>query len=136
MARVLLSFVALFFAVTGCATPTGDPPARPSAPGTVPTAARSSSTTVPSPAASTRATITIKATSEEKRPLGDQRRAACRKDENQCYEPGTNKKCQTGGCVNAARGVTQRDGEAERDKWLRDHPGWCPAGTQGAVAPC
>ncbi len=45
-------------------------------------------------------------------------------------------KCQTGGCVNAARGMTQRDVERERDQWLRQHPGWCPAGETGAVAPC
>jgi hypothetical protein len=26
--------------------------------------------------------------------------------------------------------------ESARQKWLREHPGWCPVGTQGAVAPC
>ncbi|WIV58190.1 hypothetical protein [Amycolatopsis nalaikhensis] len=44
--------------------------------------------------------------------------------------------CQTGGCLNAARGLTQEDVERERDAWLATHPGWCAVGTTGAVAPC
>jgi len=66
----------------------------------------------------------------------EQRRTACLKDASQCYEPGTNTKCQTGGCVNAARGLTQRDVLKQRDDWLRAHPGWGPAGETGAVGPC
>ncbi|MFD8494791.1 hypothetical protein [Amycolatopsis sp. NPDC059657] len=64
------------------------------------------------------------------------RKAACLKDETQCYEPGTNIKCSTGGCVNAARGLTQADVASATQKWLREHPGWCAAGETGAVAPC
>ncbi|WP_328646229.1 hypothetical protein OHS58_44215 [Amycolatopsis sp. NBC_00348] len=44
--------------------------------------------------------------------------------------------CATGGCLNAARGMSQADVERERDAWLAKHPGWCAAGTTGAVAPC
>jgi hypothetical protein len=44
--------------------------------------------------------------------------------------------CQTGGCLNAARGLSQEDIDRERDAWLATHPGWCAAGTTGAVAPC
>ncbi|WP_370942129.1 hypothetical protein AB5J62_23785 [Amycolatopsis sp. cg5] len=64
------------------------------------------------------------------------RKAACLKDGTQCYEPGTNVKCSTGGCVNAARGLRQADVESITQKWLREHPGWCAAGETGAVAPC
>lgn len=44
--------------------------------------------------------------------------------------------CQTGGCLNAARGLSQEDVIRERDAWLATHPGWCAAGVTGAVAPC
>jgi hypothetical protein len=44
--------------------------------------------------------------------------------------------CATGGCLNAARGMSQEDVERERDAWLANHPGWCAVGTTGAVAPC
>ncbi|GLY44235.1 hypothetical protein Amsp01_102580 [Amycolatopsis sp. NBRC 101858] len=44
--------------------------------------------------------------------------------------------CQTGGCLNAARGMSQEDVDRERDAWLATHPGWCAVGTTGAVAPC
>jgi hypothetical protein len=44
--------------------------------------------------------------------------------------------CQTGSCLNAARGLSQQDVERERDAWLATHPGWCAAGETGAVAPC
>jgi hypothetical protein len=44
--------------------------------------------------------------------------------------------CQTGSCLNAARGLSQQDVERERDAWLAAHPGWCAAGETGAVAPC
>jgi hypothetical protein len=44
--------------------------------------------------------------------------------------------CQTGGCLNAARGLSQQDVERERDAWLATHPDWCAAGETGAVAPC
>jgi hypothetical protein len=63
-------------------------------------------------------------------------RAACLRDENECYEPGTNRRCQTGGCVDAARGITQSEKNAATEKWLKEHPGYCAFGTQGAVGPC
>ncbi|MEV4148057.1 hypothetical protein AB0J40_30630 [Amycolatopsis sp. NPDC049691] len=44
--------------------------------------------------------------------------------------------CQTGSCLNAARGLTQEQVLRERDAWLATHPGWCAAGETGAVAPC
>ncbi|MFJ9784654.1 hypothetical protein ACIRSS_34130 [Amycolatopsis sp. NPDC101161] len=44
--------------------------------------------------------------------------------------------CRTGGCLNAARGLSQEDVERERNAWLATHPGWCAVGTTGAVAPC
>ncbi|WIY03159.1 hypothetical protein QRX60_04635 [Amycolatopsis mongoliensis] len=44
--------------------------------------------------------------------------------------------CRTGGCLNAARGMSQEDVDRERDAWLATHPGWCAVGTTGAVAPC
>ncbi|MDT7805378.1 MAG: hypothetical protein QOI78_8811, partial [Actinomycetota bacterium] len=44
--------------------------------------------------------------------------------------------CQTGSCLNAARGLTQDDVIRQRDAWLATHPGWCAAGVTGAVAPC
>ncbi|NBH05712.1 hypothetical protein [Amycolatopsis sp. SID8362] len=44
--------------------------------------------------------------------------------------------CQTGSCLNAARGLTQDQVLRERDAWLATHPGWCAAGETGAVAPC
>lgn len=138
---VLMPAAALLFGATACATP--DPPARPAVttsaePTTTLPLSTEATTTVIITTSIAAAPATTKAT-ESKVPTGtktDQRRAACRKDENQCYEPGTNTKCQTGGCVDAARGMTQRDVEKERDKWLRRHPGWCPAGETGAVAPC
>jgi hypothetical protein len=63
-------------------------------------------------------------------------RAACLRDENECYEPGTNHRCETGGCVDAARGITRSEKDDATRKWLREHPGYCAVGTQGAVAPC
>ncbi|WP_329051503.1 hypothetical protein OG738_04670 [Amycolatopsis sp. NBC_01488] len=44
--------------------------------------------------------------------------------------------CQTGSCLNAARGLSQEQVIRERDAWLATHPGWCAAGETGAVAPC
>ena len=133
MTRVLLllsAAVAFFFGAMGCAAP--ETPARLTV--TVTASAQPASTVPGSAQATTSAPVTTK--SKDKRTLDEQRKAACRKDENQCYEPGTNTKCSTGGCVDAARGMTQRDVETERDKWLREHPGWCAAGETGAVAPC
>ncbi|MBB2938404.1 hypothetical protein FHX82_005482 [Amycolatopsis bartoniae] len=75
-------------------------------------------------------------TTAKAKPAPSHSRAACLRDENQCYEPGTNVKCSTGGCVNAARGLTDRDVRARTQQWLREHPGWCAAGETGAVAPC
>jgi hypothetical protein len=63
-------------------------------------------------------------------------RAACLRDENECYEPGTNHRCETGGCVDAARGITQGEKDDATERWLREHPGYCAVGSQGAVAPC
>ncbi|MGW5704497.1 hypothetical protein [Amycolatopsis japonica] len=139
MARVLILFAvaAVFFAAPACART--EPASRPAV--TVTTSVAPATTDPPS----TDVTTTVVTTSvavvptTSKVPVkskADQRKAACRKDENQCYEPGTDTKCQTGGCVNAGRGMTQRDVEKQRDKWLREHPGWCPAGETGAVAPC
>ncbi|MBB5857748.1 hypothetical protein ACFQ05_19255 [Amycolatopsis umgeniensis] len=138
MARVLLLVSAgvLFLGTVACATP--DSPARPVV--TVTTSAAPATTDPPS----TKVTTTIVATSTTAAPTtkaptktkAGQRGTACRKDASQCYEPGTSTKCQTGGCVDAARGMTQRDIEKARDQWLRRHPGWCAAGETGAVAPC
>ncbi|WP_340681722.1 hypothetical protein LCL61_23620 [Amycolatopsis coloradensis] len=63
-------------------------------------------------------------------PAKTEAQAACRKDEDQGSEPGTNIKCRTG------RGMTRRDVEKQRDGWLRRHPGWCASGETEAVAPC
>ncbi len=107
MARVLLLVpaVALFFAAVGCAAPGA--PAPPPVSVTVTASAQPTLTSVPSTEATTTVMITVETTTttkaKDKRSLAEQRKAACRKDENQCYEPGTNTKCQTGGCVNAAR---------------------------------
>lgn len=59
---------------------------------------------------------------------------ACQYDESQCYMNG--QQCATASCVNAARGMTQEDVNQQRDEWLRENPGYCPAGETGAVAPC
>ncbi|UUV31854.1 hypothetical protein NQK81_45210 [Amycolatopsis roodepoortensis] len=122
MARVLLllSVAVSCFVAVACARPA--PPARPPVTATPTTSVVSTSTT------------TTPTTS--KVPAKTKGRVACRKDENHCSEPGTDTKCQTGGCVNAGRGMTQRDVEKQRDEWLRRHPGWCAAGETGAVAPC
>ncbi|ANN17948.1 hypothetical protein SD37_21380 [Amycolatopsis orientalis] len=137
---LLLLSAAVFFCGTAYASP--DPPTRPVvtvttsvAPTTVSPTELTTTVVVPSITAAP-PTTKPPTTTKTKRLTADQRRAACRKDENQCYEPGTNIKCQTGGCVDRARGLTQRDVETERDKWLREHPGWCPVGETGAVAPC
>ncbi|KFU77241.1 hypothetical protein SAMN04489729_0594 [Amycolatopsis lurida] len=125
MARVLLVLsVAVSCFVVACAKQA--PPARP--PVTVTTTAEVTTTVV------TASTTAAPATS--KAPADTKAQAACREDEDQCAEPGTNIKCRTGGCVNAGRGMTQRDIEKQRDEWLRRHPGWCAAGETGAVAPC
>ncbi|MFI7119972.1 hypothetical protein [Amycolatopsis sp. NPDC049868] len=138
MARALvLIAVAAVFIAPACAR--SEPASRPAV--TVTTSVGPAATDPPS----TVVTTTVVTTSVTAAPTtskvpaktkADQRRAACRKNENQCYEPGTDTKCQTGGCVNAGRGMTQRDVEEQRDKWLREHPGWCAAGETGAVAPC
>jgi hypothetical protein len=134
---VLVAVAAVFFAALACART--EPASRPA--GTVTTSVEPAAPDPPS----TEVTTTIVTTSVPAAPTtgklpsktkADQRKAACRKDEDQCYEPGTDTRCQTGGCVNAGRGMTQRDVEKKRDKWLREHPGWCPAGETGAVAPC
>jgi hypothetical protein len=137
---LLISSAFLLAMSTACASPAANQPAplvvsttraatTVAQPSTTP--APSSAQTTPTPTA-TAATTTSKPKTTPKK----HSRAACLKDENQCYEPGTNIKCQTGGCVNAARGLTQSSVGSGRQKWLREHPGWCPVGTQGAVAPC
>ncbi|GAA4525468.1 hypothetical protein GCM10023192_06160 [Amycolatopsis samaneae] len=103
-----------------------------SAPQPTPGLTAGSATTAPSSAPPARS-VTAPPTPTS---TASQDKDACLKDESQCYEPGTNVKCQTGGCVNAARGLTPSDIEAARRRWLREHPGWCAVGTQGAVAPC
>jgi len=137
---LLISSAFLLAISTACASPVKNQPAPlvVSTTGTVTTVAQPSTAPVPSPAQATPPTIATAAatTSKPKATPKVHSRTACLKDENQCYEPGTNIKCQTGGCVNAARGLTQSSVESARQKWLREHPGWCPVGTQGAVAPC
>lgn len=61
-------------------------------------------------------------------------RAACLRDETQCYVDG--KQCATGSCVNAARGLTPGQVRSQTDEWLARHPGYCAVGETGAVAPC
>lgn len=58
----------------------------------------------------------------------------CQTDENDCYVDGHH--CATGSCVNKARGRSPDDVARQRDQWLKRHPGYCPAGDTGAVAPC
>ncbi|WP_328457199.1 hypothetical protein [Amycolatopsis sp. NBC_00438] len=145
-ASLLISSAFLLAMATACASPVANQPAPVVASTTsaVTTVAQPSATSAPSPAQSAPASIAPVATAPSKpkpapKPKSTPKahsKAACLKDENQCYEPGTNVKCQTGGCVDAARGLTQRDVESARQKWLRENPGWCPVGTQGAVAPC
>jgi hypothetical protein len=137
---LLISSVFLLVMLTACASAVGNQPA-PAMVSTakpVSTVAQPSTTSAPSSAQTTPTTIASAATATSKPKTNStvHSKAACLKDENQCYEPGTNIKCQTGGCVNAVRGLTQSSVESARQKWLREHPGWCPVGTQGAVAPC
>ncbi|MFE6612444.1 hypothetical protein [Amycolatopsis sp. NPDC057786] len=125
MARVLLlsSVAVACFVAVACAR--SAPPARPLI------------TVTPSVTTTTEVTTTVVITSTTTAtPTKAKAQAACRKDEDQCYEPDRTTKCQTGGCVNSGRGMTQRDVEKQRDDWLRRHPGWCAAGETGAVAPC
>lgn len=135
MARVLLllSVAVSCFVAVACARPA--PPARPPVTATPTTSVVSTSTSV-TPTTSVVSTSTTTTPTTSKVPAKTKGREACRKDENHCSEPGTDTKCQTGGCVNAGRGMTQRDVENQRDEWLRRHPGWCAAGETGAVAPC
>lgn len=58
----------------------------------------------------------------------------CATDSSACYVDGQH--CETGGCVNAARGLSPGDVASQRDQWLAQHPGYCAVGQQGAVAPC
>ncbi|MGW4128880.1 hypothetical protein [Amycolatopsis japonica] len=139
MARVLVLFAvaAVFFGAPACArTEPASHPAVTVTTSVEPAATDPPSTDVTTTVVTTSVTATPTTSKVPVKSKADQRRAGCRKDEKQCYEPGTNTKCQTGGCVNAGRGMTQRDVEKQRDKWLREHPGWCPTGETGAVAPC
>jgi hypothetical protein len=136
---LLISSVFLLAMLTACASAAGNqPPTMVSTAKPVSTVAQPPTTSAPGPAQTTPTTTASAATTTSKPKTNStvHSKAACLKDENQCYEPGTNIKCQTGGCVNAARGLTQSSVESARQKWLREHPGWCPVGTQGAVAPC
>ncbi|MEC3975926.1 hypothetical protein [Amycolatopsis sp. H20-H5] len=95
-------------------------------------------TTAPSsalPVATTKIAATS-TTSKQKTTTPTHSKTACLKDENQCYGPGTNLKCETGSCVDAARGTPESSIRAAQQEWLKEHPGWCPVGTEGAVAPC
>ncbi|MFI6307190.1 hypothetical protein ACIBCH_35355 [Amycolatopsis thailandensis] len=142
MARVLLlmSAAVLLLGVAACTTP--EPRALPAtttsvgpiAPG--PSSTEVSTSIIAAPTTPPSKTTVPAKTKTSAKTKAEQRRTACLKDASQCYEPGTNTKCQTGGCVNAARGLTQRDVLKPRGDWLRAHPGWCPAGETGAVAPC
>jgi hypothetical protein len=137
---LLISSAFLLAMSTACASPVANQPAPlvVSSTTAVTTVAQPSTTSAPSPTQTTPTPIATAATSTSKPKITPKvhSKAACLKDENQCYEPGTNIKCQTGGCVDAARGLTQNSVESARQKWLREHRGWCPVGTQGAVAPC
>ncbi|MEU3770432.1 hypothetical protein AB0E55_35680 [Amycolatopsis keratiniphila] len=134
MARVLvlMAVAAVVFATPACAR--SEPASRPAT--TVTTSVEPTATVPPSTEITTSVTAAPTTSKVPVKTKTDQRRTACRKNENHCYEPGTNTKCRTGGCVNAGRGMTQRDVEKQRDKWLREHPGWCPADETGAVALC
>ncbi|UMP04635.1 hypothetical protein [Amycolatopsis sp. EV170708-02-1] len=134
MVRVLVvvAVAAVLFAAPACAR--YEPASRPTT--TVTTSVERTTTVPPSTEVTTSVAAAPTTSVVPAKPKADQREAACRKDEDQCYEPGAGAKCQTGGCVNAGRGMTQRDVEKQRDRWLREHPGWCPAGETGAVARC
>jgi hypothetical protein len=138
---VLLPIAALSILAMACAPTQGKTPttkAIPAAPTVTTAIVIPPSTTAPpttTKAAAKSATSTPK-TSKPNTGSVAHSKAACLKDENQCHEPGTNIKCQTGGCVNAARGLTPSSSESAQQNWLRKHPGWCAVGTQGAVAPC
>ena len=131
MARMLflLPVAVACFAAIACAR--SAPPARPLV--TVTTSVTQTTTDPPSVEVTT--TVVTTTTTTATRTTG-KAQAACRQNEKHCHEPGTNTECQTGGCVNAGRGMTQRDVEKQRDEWLSRHPGWCAAGETGAVAPC
>lgn len=116
--------VAPAHAATTASTPTTTPSTTPAPP---------TSTTTPAARTTTHPTTTHAASART--PLTHSR-AACLRNENECYEPGTNRQCETGSCVDAARGLTQKDKDDATQRWLKEHPGYCAVGTQGAVAPC
>jgi hypothetical protein len=132
-----MPFVAVVILAMACAPSEGNAPAPavvPAAPTvTVPIVVPSST---PAPPTTTKSVAKSATSTKSKTASTAHSKAACLQDENQCYEPGTNIKCQTGGCVNAARGLTASSIESGRQEWLRLHPGWCAVGSQGAVAPC
>lgn len=58
----------------------------------------------------------------------------CMQDDSQCYMNG--KRCATGSCVNAARGLSSGDVRHQTNNWLSRHPGYCAYGQTGAVDKC
>lgn len=144
MARISLLLAAgMLAALVACAPGTPGAPT-PSVAPVVPAATTASPVTVASatdptasvPRAAIPATTTRVLPTTAHKKAAKHSRAACLRDENECYEPGTDRRCQTGGCVDAARGITQGEKDDATEKWLKEHPGYCAFGTQGAVGPC
>jgi hypothetical protein len=125
----------LVLALTSCSgelrTPTPSSAARTPAPATTVSTVVTSVTTAPAAA-----TSTTSRTPAPKTHTSSRSRAACVKDENQCFDPETGAKCETGSCVNVARGLSSDDVKRQTEEWLRNNPGYCAVGSTGAVAPC
>ena len=99
------------------------------------TAAPQAQTPQPVPTTVTAEPVTVTATTTETVPTTVTSVVTKTKAAPKPTRPGA-EDCQTGSCLNAARGLSQEDVERERDAWLATHPGWCAAGETGAVAPC
>jgi hypothetical protein len=125
----------LAFALASCSgearTPAPSSAARPPIPATTVSTVVTSATTVTAVA-----TPVPSRTPAPKTTTSSRSRAACVKDESQCFDPETGVKCETGSCVNAARGLTGNDVKRQTEEWLRNNPGYCAVGSTGAVAPC
>jgi hypothetical protein len=110
-------------------------PSPPPAPGLPPTVAAESA--VPTPVL-TPSSTTAPTTTAPSAPTARVTKPATKS--RTTHTPATSrpnaKDCQTGSCLNAAHGLSQKDVIKQRDDWLAKHPGWCPAGSTGAVAPC
>jgi hypothetical protein len=138
LAGMLAALVACAPSVPAAPTPSVAPIPTTATSGQVTTTVSPTSSTMPTPTPRTTTpstTTRISPTTAHKK-SATHSRAACLRDENECYEPGTNRRCETGGCVDAARGITQADKDNATAKWLKEHPGYCAFGTQGAVGPC